>query len=141
MRVAMCDRQKFNEAVANNFYTCAPSTIAGKVRLFNEDDLVVLFVFARLLESGVLPRRAGQLACELKGSLRNRDNEPIKRVTYVRGTMSDVFFDTKDYKSDVTYGAGPTLYSTEWHIDTIREIIVDRVEYENSILGIEGEDD
>jgi hypothetical protein len=148
MRVVNLDRQRFNEAVANNYYECAPSTVAGSVRLFKEDDLVALFVFARLLELNVLPRRAGQLACELKSSLRDRNHNPSLNVVYVRGTTAGFFIDASAYNpnheadENKEYpAAGAIFLSMHFNISTIRRLIRERLEYERSILGIEGSDD
>lgn len=147
MRVARLDRPKFNQAVADDYYRCAPPTVAGSVRLFQEDDLVTLYVFARLLELGVLPRRAGQLACEFKSALRDRNDKPHDRVIYVRGTTDDFWTDADHYDPDHEKkgkgyrGVGPIVMSVEFNVGTIRRLIDEAIEFERSIVGIEGADD
>src|SRR5438132_13846853 len=82
LQLVNLERLKFNEAVANGHYPCAPITTAGSVRLFAEDDLVALYVFARLLELNVASRRAGQLACEFKSHMRSKGTEDADRIVY-----------------------------------------------------------
>jgi hypothetical protein len=147
MRVVNLDRLKFNEAVANGYYTCAPITTAGSVRLFAEDDLVALYVFARLLELNVAPRRAGQLACEFKSHMRSRGNEAADRIIYVRGQHDDFFTTPKQYDPDhekknrAHTGIGRVVLHIEFYLSHIRSIIAEQIEYENSIMGTEGADD
>lgn len=69
MDVVGLDRLRFNEAVTDGFYSCAPETQRGKVRLFGEADLVNLFIFARLLKVGLTSRRAGEIACLVKAKM------------------------------------------------------------------------
>jgi hypothetical protein len=147
MRVVNLDRLKFNEAVANDHYPCAPFTTSGSARLFAEDDLVALYVFARLLELNVAPRRAGQLACEFKSHLHSRGEEVVDRVVYVRGQHEEFFtipnnYDPDHEKKNRGYpGIGRVVLHIEFYVTHIRSIIAEQIEYENSILGNEGVDD
>ena len=125
MRVANFDRQKFNQAVHDGFYPCAPETVAGSVRLFGEWDLVTLFVFARLQDQlGLSPRRAGHLACELHKALQTTDGAGAApdRLVYVRGTESDCFAPDR-YNPDHNYGVGSVILTVDFHIDTIRRLV------------------
>jgi len=69
VRMARVSRVKFNESVADGFYSCAPPTEEGIVREFMDIDLIVLSIFGRLIEFGMNGRRSGELACEVKNRL------------------------------------------------------------------------
>jgi hypothetical protein len=155
MRVVNLDRLKFNQAVSDEYYPCAPMTVAGSVRLFEEGDLVTLYVFARLLELGVLPRHAGQLACELYHALRAHEDagSVLDRITYVRGLDGDFFnipydpdhspngYDPNHEKRGMQYGVGSVVLTMDFYIVTIRRHIKAGIERERSIIGVEGADD
>ena len=63
-RIARVDRDRFNEAVAKGDYPCAPKPGHGRTREFAIHEVIGLFVYGRLIESGTSPRNAGHLACE-----------------------------------------------------------------------------
>lgn len=60
---ANVDRVKFNDAVNDGFYPCAPAVV-GKARLFPGNDLVSLYIFGALLALGCTSRVAGAYACD-----------------------------------------------------------------------------
>ena len=69
-RVAGYDRDRLNQYIADDTYPCAPSTIAGRRRLFTEDDTVALYFFAWLVgECRWSPREAGVEACLIRQGL------------------------------------------------------------------------
>lgn len=68
-RVAGIDKQRFNEAVAAKRYPCAPEVKKGGTRTFNQDDMVALFVYARLIEQDMPASVAGEIACDLRSRL------------------------------------------------------------------------
>lgn len=143
LRVVNLDRQKFNEDVASKAYPCAPSTLSGQARLFGEDDLLTLFIFARLKEFGLSAKRAGALACEARGYFTDRENKPNDRIVFVQGTMSNFLlpsdqFDPDHEKKGNHYpGAGRIIFSIDFPLHHLRAIIADRIEYERSLLGEE----
>ncbi len=67
--LARINNKRFNEAVAKNFYPCAPAARRGSARKFTENDVVALFVFARLLEQDIPQRLAGQVACQVRSKI------------------------------------------------------------------------
>ncbi len=143
MRIVNLDRIKFNEAVANDCYPCAPPTTQGASRVFSEDDLIVLYVFARLLELNVSLRTAGHLACEFKSQMGAKGNEGSDRIVYVKSESMGHFFASKNYdpdheKNDREYrGIGRIVLSIEFYVSTIRNLITERIEHERNILGAE----
>lgn len=148
LRVVNMDRQKFNEAVASKAYPCAPSTLAGQARLFGKDDLLTLFLFARLREFGLSDKRAGALACEARGYFTDRDGEKqTDRIVFVQGTSSNFLtpahlYDPDHEKNGKHFpGAGRILFTIDLYLDHIRAIIDDRIAYERSLLGEEDDDE
>jgi len=161
-RIVNLDRVKFNDAVANGVYPCAPATRSGSARVFTEEELLPLFFFARLTEFGVLAGKAGRLACEMASVARRDYAEPAERIIYVQCT-SDGFFKTNKIKLTTSglveqdydpeheqpgrnpkypngmafIGSGRVLFTIDFYIKHVREIIADRLADEASILGEE----
>lgn len=67
--LARVDNKRLNEAVAKGLYPCAPAARRGSARKFTEDDVVALFVYARLLEQEIPQRLAGQVACQVRSKI------------------------------------------------------------------------
>ena len=67
--LAGIDNKRFNEAVAKDFYPCGPKARRGSARKFTEDDVVALFVYARLLDQEMPQRLAGQVACQVRSEI------------------------------------------------------------------------
>lgn len=76
--LAGIDRVKFNDLVAQGYYPCAPETKKRSARDFELPDVIGLVAFGRMLELGVLPRRAGPWACEIVRQV--RENPDIRTV-------------------------------------------------------------
>lgn len=68
-RIAMVEPDRLNEAIAAGFYPCAPSTSAGRARQFDLNDIIALRIYGRLIDDGVVPRKAGHIACGLRDFL------------------------------------------------------------------------
>lgn len=140
MQITRADRQKFNEAVANGFYPCAPDTIRGSSRIFDENDLVSLFIFARLLEFGLPPRSAGSLACKFMEKSSNNPEED--RIVFAKGISgAGHFFLGGEYDPDIEkkgrfyHGISPVAFTVDFHVSNIRAIIRREIEAERMIIG------
>ncbi len=71
-RVAGYNPDRLNEYVADGTYPCAPSTIPGRARSFDEDDTVALYYFAWLVnEERWAPQKAAREACLIREGLRS----------------------------------------------------------------------
>jgi hypothetical protein len=156
-QIVNLDRVKFNDAVASGTYPCAPHTISGKSRIFDEEALLPLYFFARLTEFGISAGRAGRLACEMASCAKGRGVEDADRIILLRGSMDEVFipsiqnypestgkpalpYDPDHEKNGRAYqGLGRVLFTVEFYIKHVREIIAERLAYEVSILGEEEE--
>lgn len=68
-RIAGIKKQRFNEAVAADRYICAPPVPKGGIRLFTKNDIIALFLYARLVEQRTPPSEAGQIACAVLAKL------------------------------------------------------------------------
>jgi hypothetical protein len=161
-RIVNLDRVKFNDAVASGTYPCAPSTISGKARIFDEDGLLPLYFFARLTEFGIPAARAGKLACEMAECARSFGNEESDRVILLRSESMEHFIGSrtgvpngemtdydprheepgrsKKWPGGMQFnGIGRIIFTVEFYIKHVRQIIAERIAYEASILGEEEE--
>lgn len=160
-RIVNLDRVKFNDAVASGTYPCAPSTRAGSARVFTEAELLPLYFFARLTEFGLPAGKAGAMACEMAARATDDSSEPATRIIYVQGTFSNGFFvankskrpadgviienydpehetPNEKYPTGFHYPAnGRTIFTIDFYIKHVREIIAQGLAYEASILGEE----
>lgn len=155
-RIARLDRVKFNEAVASGAYRCAPETMKGSARIFDEEDLLPLYFFARFLEFGLSPNRAGYLACKIENELKNDSVAHNDRITLVRGTSGETmlaptakfypgpeikpWYDPDHEKNGVEYrGLGRIVFSIDFYVTHVRQMIAAAIEEERNILGEEDE--
>lgn len=141
--IAGIDKQRFNEAVAADFYPCAPKTVAGRARSFGLNDLIALKVYGHLTVEGGTPRFAGKVACGLLDFLQVYPK--ASRAVYVvaeMGSPSWLLPEALDAAS--THISGHLIVSVRtWYLDPIRENIIGRLEHEdaNRILGPMGDED
>lgn len=59
------DRDRFNEEASAGIYPCAPSTDAGRARVFEEPDLIGLYIYARLRRMSMTAEHSAHLACQV----------------------------------------------------------------------------
>lgn len=156
MRIAGVDRQKFNEAVAADFYPCAPKEMEGTSRVFREHELVGLWVFGWLLRAGVVPRVAGPLACEF---MRQAENNPQDdRIVYLQSqTGISHFFAGSNFDIDLARGAkkvrkdtgeeevhhyaglSPVAFTIDFYVSTIRQMVAREIENQKRTFGEDDE--
>lgn len=164
-RIVNLDRVRFNDAVASGTYPCAPSTRSGAARVFTEEEMLPLYYFARLTEFGIPASLAGRLACEMGERSRTDDAEPATRIIFVKGNGGASFFTPNNVKVPATgevklnyydpehetpteerptgwhyRGVGRVIFTIEFYIKHVREIIADQIAYEMSILGEEDDE-
>lgn len=136
-RVADIDRQKLTDAIASGDYPCAPATSAGVARVFEIDDLVALFIFARMTERGEPSRKAGQLACRLRDSMRSYP--AADQVLIAHGINGTSFCAPRDEHwnpdgRNVVPNV-PILRTEVWDVRNVREIVRRNLEAESRIVG------
>lgn len=140
------DRLRFNDAVANGIYPCAPGTRAGSARVFSDDDLLPLFFFARLTDFGLSASRAGYLACEMARIARHESVRDSDRIILLVGTKNERFvgavtaypeslqqapehYDPHHESRGMYYeGLGRVVFSVEFYVAHVRQIISDAIE-------------
>jgi hypothetical protein len=157
-KIVQLDRLKFNDAVASGVYPCAPATTPGSARIFDEERLLPLYFFARLTEFGVTAATAGRIACEMAAAARADSAENADRIVLVRGTQDEFWtpnvvtfpanmgkkpdkYDPQHEKKGMKYPAvGRVIFTVEFYVKHVREIIAEALAYEASILGREDDE-
>ena len=134
-QIAMIDREKFNGAVADGFYPCAPSTVRGSTRVFDVNDIVCLRVYGKLLEEGLPPRFAGTRACGLRELLSRYPD--AERVVYVEPDLgSGVWKLSEDFDSASDFISGISISSVREHrLKNIRDRVVFDLTEAASVIG------
>ncbi len=134
--IARLDRQRFNEAVAAGNYRCAPPTTRGAARIFDVDDIIAMFLYGRLVEWEIPPRRAGSIACQLRERL---DQEaPPQRLHFFKAIagMSVVFENVGSAEEVTTIVNGkPVGFSVCIYVDHIREHVLKNLKEAPIMVG------
>lgn len=138
-RVAGIDRNRFNEHVAANNFTCAPPTTSGRARLFDPDDMIALRLFNDLMKDGFTPKRAGEIACEVAQAAKlSPEASTISYVeSFFRGGSahpSDSVPNSSEWDK-VLFSGTDIRKVTTFRIGKLREIIAHYTEEERSIIG------
>jgi DNA-binding transcriptional MerR regulator len=139
-RIAKVDHARFNEAVAAGNYPCAPDVTRGATRLFDEDDLVALFIYGRLLDRGFSPRQSGNYSCKIRDQLRKTPNEEAIVIIHTFPGSVEVQAVNPAEKLSTRNAAGQQIFSRlEFHIANVREFVRDEMQEEIRIVGEEDE--
>ena len=128
-RVVNIDRQKLADSIANGEYPCAPETKPGVARVYEINDLVCLYIFARLTERGEPAKRAGEIACSIRAQLERTPK--TSRVVLVEAVMgAKAAFDGEKWdlsREDFKPGS-PMLRQSIWHVGAVRALILYRID-------------
>ena len=145
--IAGIDRDRFNEAVAAGTYLCAPMTSPGSARIFEEPDLIALFVYGRLISLNMDFSLASAQACRVGDQarqMRDSGNEIAGSVTigFAEDGKSACQIETEptihnpDGKVFAGRGDGsPVVFVLTFPVGNILKIIRKRIEDHLSILG------
>lgn len=142
-RVVNIDRQKLADSIANGEYPCAPETKPGVARVYEINDLVCLYIFARLTERGEPAKRAGEIACSIRAQLERTPN--TSRVVLVESFMGAkeafdgercdlnrpvewLFHRGEDFKP-----GSPILRQSIWHVGTVRALVTQAIADESGL--------
>ncbi|MBC9207527.1 hypothetical protein IBL26_11840 [Roseomonas aerophila] len=140
-RVARIDRDRFNEHVAAGRFGCAPSTVPGRARLFDPDDMIALWLFRELMEDGFDASVAGMMACEVANAARIAPNATA--ITYVQSYFdkagghaypADEVPASSDWDTKLFSGTD-IRKATTFRIGKMRKLIEFYTEEERSIVG------
>lgn len=144
-RVARIDRDRFNEHVAAGRFECAPSTIPGRTRLFDPDDMIALWLFRELMDDGFDAFNAGRIACKVSEAARLNPAAPA--IAYVNdyfGPLSGAAWPANEVPSPDTWdepasficpGGTDIRKVTIFNISKLRNIIAHFTDEERSIVG------
>lgn len=139
-RVAGINRDRFNEYVAAGQYRCAPSTVAGRTRLFNPDDMLTLFLFKRLIDDGYTIEKAGDIACALGVVAKLHPEERF--LSYVEDYFigHGTAFRAQDVPAyekwdDVLFSGTDIRKVTTFRIGKERDLVAHYTEEQRSIIG------
>lgn len=146
VRIARVDRDRFNEAVADGFYGCAPSTARGSARVFDEADMIALFCYGRMIDEGMSPRSAGSIACGVLEHVRNTDaaaaeglSKPAPSVSRAVGIGNGkaTFVNRDDRFAPSLRGVGDVAMEIRFNIAAVRAHVRKELDEEKQILGDE----
>lgn len=143
--ICRVDRQRLNEAIASEFYPCAPETVSGRARLFNLLDLLALRIYGQLTREGVTPRNAGRAACEFRDFLKYYpDADDVVQVVCDYGSsLGPVqWLSLPNYDLSSTHVSGRPIVSVRiWRIRRLREEIIARLEEEDAMRIVGSDED
>jgi hypothetical protein len=141
-RIADIDRDRFNEAVAAGNYNCAPPVQRGSTRVFDEDDLIALFAYGRMLEDGYPPKLAGRLACLVRGCLGDANAEEDIIVLFRTSTgMLRAWAGSHQKTPRGKFAGSPVIWRLSFDVANIRKFVRREAEEELSIVGPDDEDE
>lgn len=138
-RVARINRDRFNEHVADKTFNCAPSTIPGRARLFDPDDMIGLYLFRELMDDGFDARKAGFISCAVAAAAKN--NPDAAAISYVESYFAggDAFpadqVPASSKWDEVLFSGTDIRKVTTFRIGKLRELIAHYTEEERSIIG------
>lgn len=116
MKIVGLDAQKFNQAVSDGHYQCAPYTEPGATRIFDVNDMIGAVIFRNELERGVSPKFAGPFACRLRDYLRTFPDAD-EAICLVLSVGSDVWISPADLDPNATHWHDGGKYAVD-----IREV-------------------
>lgn len=142
-RVANIDRNRFNEHVHAGNYKCAPSTVAGRARLFDVHDLIGLKLFVQLMADGKVPETAGDIACQVADAAKR--NPDAKIIAYARTyASSPIAMPVTELPPPAEWDghllSGCTIRTVDcFNVGQLRRIVEHGIEDERSIIGADDE--
>lgn len=135
--IANLDPDRFNEAVASGAFPCAPPTRRGSSRVFDVNDIITLRVYSRLIDEGMIAKKAGPLACGLRDLLKLHPDAE-RAVHVVVGLGSSTWILRDDFDPDAADFSGSDVVSfREWRLGWSRTRIQ---RYLEDAAGVVGED-
>lgn len=136
-RIVGLNRDRFNEYVAADQYTCAPKTVPGRTRLFDPDDLLTLMLFKRLMDDGYTVDKAGTISCAIGNIARCFPEE--RTISYVEDYFAGhgAAYLTKDVPDpskwdDVTFSGTDIRKVTTFRIGKERDLVAHYTDEETS---------
>lgn len=122
-RAAEVDYDNFTLTVAAGSYPCLPLAANGASRCFDETDLLVLYIYGRLLSFGFGSLRAGEYACRIHAAIKANANACFVSIALTTNGGKRVVVDAA--RSSAPAGFPGKL---EFDIPAIREFLKARIE-------------
>lgn len=146
-RLASIDRDRFNEAIAAGNYPCAPRTDRGSTRVFDQNDLIALYYYGRLLNYGMTPRVAGYWACELFHAVKSRPDTDEVVLCFDKSELEHVMVSEDlealepERRSELLHGSAyfPIMQRVCVDVRAIRGLIKSEIERELAVIGPDDE--
>lgn len=134
-RVANIDRVRLGDVIASGEYSAAPTTSPGVARVFNESDLIALYLFGQFDRGGYPARLAGKIAQEVRDALTidpNAEFVTVQHNTPDRAhTQPGVHFDP-----EVTHLSGlPILFTQLFDLRNVRGMVIAMLDDEFNTAG------
>jgi hypothetical protein len=133
--VARIDSRRLNEHIFNKEYNIAPATVPGRARLFSENDLICLFIFARLVERDNKASEAGKIAAAIHNKLFLYPDAKEATILEFANYPGICEAQMPEGPEKLWYKAGTLLRSQTFHLEGIRLLVRKAVEEERKIIG------
>jgi hypothetical protein len=142
-RIVDFNALRLNDAVAKGFYRCAPETVGGSERLLDQDAMLPLYFFARMLDCKLSARWCGAIACDIAEHVvaAEAKGTPVDNIVLLIGERNPVAFGGSHptyvkwmsdggYVNDADIDVGPVVMRLTFEIKTVRAIIADMMQHE-----------
>ena len=128
--IAGLEKQQFNQAVHEGHYSCAPAVAQGGTRLFEINDLIALFIFARLRQNGMSVAGSGEWACKIRALIDDPKFDEAAATANVVITPKRIHFQIAGKFSPAakSFKGEPAIFSASWAISGIRQLILDEID-------------
>jgi hypothetical protein len=122
-RAADVDYDDFTLTVAAGSYPCLPLAADGASRVFDETDLLTLYIYGRLLSFGFGALRAGEYACRMHEAMRANAHARFVSIALTRTGGKRVVV-------EVAASAAAALFpgKLEFDIPAIRDLLKARTD-------------
>ena len=122
-RVANIDRVRLSDIIASGDYSAAPKTSPGKERLFDERDLIALYLFAQFDQTGYPARLAGRIVNDIRDAL---EYEPDAEFVTIKHNFPDRGYVVPgaDFDPEMTHLSGlPFMFTTIFDLRNWRAMV------------------
>jgi hypothetical protein len=147
LRIVDLDSTTFENAVAKGEYTTAPTTSRGAPRLFSIDDLVPLWIFARLIEARgdharerLSVKEAGKVVRRIHEAMQGMDTDHIAVITHMNDLIRACPLEATELPCLIKTGASSGTMIRDirlWDIRNVREVIGKAAVAEAQAIGNE----
>jgi hypothetical protein len=125
---------KLNGLIAGGDYICAPPTDAGASRIFEIDDIAVLYIFSKLIEQGFKANLAGRFANKARELASRYPNEDQPRFAWsINGNLSVI--SPEDDLSSGFQAGNITMFVVTFDLRNVRSMVRAQLDAKTRLLG------